>query len=258
MATAACCRRMSACFWSGCDERKTRGLDQRRRSHHLPILQRVREGAVFPPQLLCGLRGIGPGGKTRRRGGEDLRDVAGLPCRDAGDPRARSLQHCTRGYGGGLSHDGPWRQRPRHWRQGFGALYAVRRTAGSVFRKGEMMDCCGDVIASSGGASVPTSVHRGPSALPKIRPNVSVAILRGMSHGVDLAKEFLAILVILDPVIASKRSRWRSRASPSRPSFAQVPPRPPFWWLPSCLTPWTSLDLGVTYRSRELRANNGP
>ena len=29
-AMAACCRRMSACFWSGCDERRTRRLDQGR------------------------------------------------------------------------------------------------------------------------------------------------------------------------------------------------------------------------------------
>src|SRR6266850_2268624 len=49
MATVACCRRMSACFWSGCDERRqarTRGPD--------PAEQRASgEATVYATSLVC-------------------------------------------------------------------------------------------------------------------------------------------------------------------------------------------------------------
>ena len=43
---------MSACSWSGCDERQTRRLDHGRGSDRLSGLRRLREPAIFPPQLL--------------------------------------------------------------------------------------------------------------------------------------------------------------------------------------------------------------
>jgi len=60
-----------------------------------------------------------------------------------------------------------------------------------------MIGRCGDVIASSSGAAAPTSVHRGPRDPPKIRPKVSVVILRDRSHGAVLTKVYVAIFVIL-------------------------------------------------------------
>jgi hypothetical protein len=64
-------------------------------------------------------------------------------------------------------------------------------------------------MASFRETGAPTSLHRGPSALPKIRPSVSVVILRDASHGVDRTKENLATLVILYSVTASKTRSWR-------------------------------------------------
>src|ERR1700726_1113097 len=140
MATAACCRRMSACSWSGCDERQPhRRLDQRRRSHRLSILRGLRKLAVFPTQLLCCLRRARPGREARQRRGHRLRHLAGVPRRHAGVARACSLQHHSRRYIGGLSHDGPRRQRSRRRRPRHRAVCAIRRPPRSLFRKGKIM-----------------------------------------------------------------------------------------------------------------------
>src|ERR1700726_312418 len=140
MATAACCRRMSACSWSGCDERQPhRRLDQRRRSHRLSILRGLRKLAVFPTQLLCCLRRARPGREARQRRGHRLRHLAGRPGRHTGVARACSLQHHSRRYIGGLSHDGPRRQRSLHRRSRHRAVCAVRRPPRSLFRKGASM-----------------------------------------------------------------------------------------------------------------------
>ena len=101
---------MSACSWSACDERAIGGLDQRRGSDRLSILRRLRQGAVFPSGVLCCLRCAGFEGTSVRRGRDGLCDLAGLPCRDAGNPRACSLQHRAGRYGRRLSDDGPRRQ----------------------------------------------------------------------------------------------------------------------------------------------------
>ena len=114
-------------------------LDHRRGSDRLSMLRGLRSTAIFPSQLLSRLRRAGPGGKARQRRGHGLRDLAGVPRRHAGDPRARSLQHRPGRYRGGLSHDGPWRQRSRHRRSGHGAVRAVRRAAGALFREDKMI-----------------------------------------------------------------------------------------------------------------------
>src|ERR1700722_12141126 len=140
IATPACCRRMSACSWSGCDERRqNRGLDLRRRGDRLPILHGLRQLAIFPTQLLCYLRRARPGGKARQRRGHGLRHLAGVPRRHAGDSCARSLQHRSRRHVRRLSHDGPRRQRSFHRRQGDRAICAVRRPPRSPFRKDQTM-----------------------------------------------------------------------------------------------------------------------
>src|ERR1700720_3768117 len=142
MAMAASCRRMSACFWSGRDERQQAGaggLDRGRRSDRLSSLRGLRRTAVFPTQLLLRVRRAGPGGEARQRRGGGLRHLAGVPRRDAGDARARSLQHRSRRYVRGLSHDGPRRQRPRRRRPGHRAVCAVCRSPRSLFRKDNIM-----------------------------------------------------------------------------------------------------------------------
>src|SRR6202166_423122 len=139
-ATAACCRRMSACSWSGYDERRqARGLDQGRGSDRLSILRGLRRKTIFPPQLLLRLRRAGPGRKTRQRRGDGSRPLACRPRRHAGNPRPCALQHRTGRRIGGLSHDGPRRQRSFHRRQGDGALSAVCRPPRSLLRKGKIM-----------------------------------------------------------------------------------------------------------------------
>src|SRR5260370_11004695 len=142
MAMAACCPLMSACFWSGRDERRQAGaggLDHGRGSDRLSILRGLRRAAVFPTQFLLRVRRAGPGGEARQRRGDGLRHLAGMPRRDAGDARARSLQHRSRRHIRGLSHDGPRRQRSFHRRQGHRAVCAVRRSPRSLFRKGKIM-----------------------------------------------------------------------------------------------------------------------
>ena len=81
------------------------------RSDPLSILRRVREGAIFPPRLLRGLRLDRTCGEAREREGHRLRDFGRDARRDAGDPRACALQYRAGRYGRGLSHDGAWRQR---------------------------------------------------------------------------------------------------------------------------------------------------
>jgi acetyl-CoA acetyltransferase len=97
-------------FLSGCDERQTRRLDHWRRSNRLSGLRGLREPAILLPQLLLRLRRAGPGRESRERRGDGLRNLAGVPRRHAGDPRACALQHRAGRYRGGLSHDGPRRQ----------------------------------------------------------------------------------------------------------------------------------------------------
>src|SRR5665647_1158592 len=133
---------MSACSWSGRDERrqaKSRGLDHGRRSDRLSILRGLRSLAIFPPQLLLRLRRAGPRREARQRRGHGVRDLARVPRRHAGDPRARSLQHRSRRYIRGLSHDGPRRQRSCHRRSRYRAVCALRRPPRSLFRKGKIM-----------------------------------------------------------------------------------------------------------------------
>src|SRR5260370_923413 len=142
MAMAACCPRMSACFWSGRDERQQAGaggLDHGRGSDRLSSLRGLRRAAVFPTQFLLPVRRAGPGREARQRRGGGLCHRAGVPRRDAGDARACAVQRRSRGHHRGLSHDGPWRQRCRHRRQGQRALCAVRRSPRSLFRKGKNM-----------------------------------------------------------------------------------------------------------------------
>src|SRR4030088_221971 len=62
-----------------------------------------------------------------------------MPRCHARDARARSLQHRSRRYIRRLSHDGPWRQRSFHRRQGHRAVCAIRRPPRSLFRKGKIM-----------------------------------------------------------------------------------------------------------------------
>src|SRR3982074_622530 len=62
-----------------------------------------------------------------------------MPRCHARDARPRSLQHRSRRYIRRLSHDGPWRQRSFHRRQGHRAVCAVRRPPRSLFRKGQIM-----------------------------------------------------------------------------------------------------------------------
>src|SRR6202795_618760 len=62
-----------------------------------------------------------------------------MPRRHAGNPGACSLQHRSRRYVRGLSHDGPRRQRSGHRRSRHRAIYAVRRSSRALFRKGQIM-----------------------------------------------------------------------------------------------------------------------
>src|SRR5712672_556255 len=62
-----------------------------------------------------------------------------MPRRHAGNPRAHSLQYRARRYRRALSHDGPWRQRSFHRRQGHRAVCAIRRSSRSILRKDQIM-----------------------------------------------------------------------------------------------------------------------
>ena len=75
---------MSACSWSGCDER---GLDHGGGSDHLSALRGLRRAAIFPSPLLRGLRRAGPAEK--RASGEGTVYAASLVCR-AATPETRA------------------------------------------------------------------------------------------------------------------------------------------------------------------------
>src|ERR1700682_3204107 len=62
-----------------------------------------------------------------------------MPRRHAGNPRAHSLSYRAGRYRRGLSHDGPWRQRSCHRRQGHRAVCAVRRSSRSILHKDQIM-----------------------------------------------------------------------------------------------------------------------
>src|SRR6267154_5777896 len=85
------------------------------------------------------MRGAGSGRAARQRRGHDLCHLARVPRRDAGDPRARALQHHPGRYRRGLSHDGAWRQRPCDRRPRHHAFRGVCRPSGPLFRKGQIM-----------------------------------------------------------------------------------------------------------------------
>src|ERR1700722_17001437 len=137
MATAACCRRMSACSWSGPDER--RRLDHGRGGHRLSVLHRLRRAAIFPPQLLRRLRRSRSGREARQRRGRGLRHLIGVSRCHARDPGAHSLQHRSGRCRRGLSHDGPWRQRSCDRRQGDRTVCAIRRPPRALFREDNTM-----------------------------------------------------------------------------------------------------------------------
>jgi len=81
MATAACCPRMSACSWSGCDERKTRRLDSRRGSDRLPALRRLWRRQYFR-RSFCAACGA-PDPQEKRAIGEGTVYATSLVCRAA-------------------------------------------------------------------------------------------------------------------------------------------------------------------------------
>lgn len=81
---------MSACFWSGRDERKQAslgGLDRGRGGDHLSILFGLRQAAIFPSQLLRQLRRAGPGQKYAS--GNGIVYATSLVCR-AATPQTRA------------------------------------------------------------------------------------------------------------------------------------------------------------------------
>src|SRR4051812_1870779 len=142
MATAACCPRISACSWSGCDERRcTRHgrLEQGRTGHRLSILRGLRLSAIFPPRLLCRLWRAGPRRETRQRRGHRVRRLAGGPGRNGGGPRPRSLQHRSGRCRRRLPPDGARRPRPQDRRSRHRALPALHGPPRSVFRKDQAM-----------------------------------------------------------------------------------------------------------------------
>jgi hypothetical protein len=76
---------MSACFWSGCDEQETIGLDRGRRGDSLSGLRRLWTRAIFPPRFLRGLRRERAG----RQGGERTVYATSLVAR-AATPETRA------------------------------------------------------------------------------------------------------------------------------------------------------------------------
>ena len=138
MATAACCRRMSACSWSACDERSlATGPMATRRSSISPAracggLQYFRRGFC----AACGSTEL----TEKRASGEGTVYATSLvlPRRDAGDARACALQYRAGRYRGRLSHDGAWRRTILRSATTSPRDSSIRRPAGSLFREVDM------------------------------------------------------------------------------------------------------------------------